>query len=201
MGSMVDANPGKEIPVSVSQSGIWFAQKLDPSATAFNLGQYCEIDGDLDLQIFEQAIRQVLGEAECLRAQFYEEDGKPRQVIAAEIEWSLPVTDLSSESDPFAAALAWMDADLARPIEIVGGEIFYYSIFRLAPRRFLWYTRYHHIAIDGFGGWTIAMRIAEIYSALVAGRDAGGSPFGPLEVLEEEERKYRSSERFARDKQ
>lgn len=121
---MGDANPGKEVPVSVSQSGIWFAQKLDPSVPAFNLGQYCEIDGDLDLQIFEQALRQVLGEAECLRARFYEEDGKPRQVIAASVEWSLPVTDLSHEPDPFASALAWMDVHLATPVEMDGGELF-----------------------------------------------------------------------------
>ena len=63
------------------QLGIWFAQKLNPSSPAYNIGEYVEIDGPLVLPLFERALRQVVAEAQSLRLQFSEQAGEPGQTV------------------------------------------------------------------------------------------------------------------------
>jgi nonribosomal peptide synthetase DhbF len=55
--------------------------------------------------------------------------------------------------------------------------------------------------MDGFTGGLFARRVAEIYTALAEGRSPEEGTFGPLALLLEEETAYRTSERFARDRE
>ena len=49
------APSGEAFALSSAQLGIWFAQKLDPEAPAYNIGEYVEIDGPVVLPLFERA--------------------------------------------------------------------------------------------------------------------------------------------------
>ncbi len=109
--------------MSSAQLGIWFAQAINPSSAAYNIGEYIEIDGPLVLPLFERALRQVVSEAETLRLRFSEQDGEPRQTVGPPPAWPFPIIDLSGEADPRAAAEAWMKADLARPVDLAGRSI------------------------------------------------------------------------------
>ena len=82
------APDGEALALSSAQLGIWFAQKLDPSSPAYNIGEYVEIDGPVVLPLFERALRQVVAEADTLRLRFSEEAGEPRQMVGANAAWS-----------------------------------------------------------------------------------------------------------------
>jgi len=56
--------------LSAAQLGIWFAQRLNPSTPAYNIGEYIEIHGSVDPILFERALRQVVAETDALRLQF-----------------------------------------------------------------------------------------------------------------------------------
>jgi hypothetical protein len=71
------------------------------------------------------------------------------------------------ESGPVSA-----DKLAARPL-------FGFAILRLSASRLLWYQRYRHIANDCFGGWLLARRAAEIYTALANGENVSQNPFVP----------------------
>ena len=158
--------------LSSAQLGIWFAQKLDPSSSAYNIGEYVEIDGPIVLPLFERALRQVVAEAQSLRLRFSEQAGEPVQLVGEPTAWPLPIVDVSGETDPRAAAETWMKADLARPVDPASGPLFGFALFKASATRFFWYARYHHIVLDGFGMWLVARRVAEVYSGLCAGRAA-----------------------------
>lgn len=64
-------------PLSGAQSGIWFAQQLDPDNPIFNTGEYIDIRGPVDPDRFETAVRQAVMEAEALHARF----GRIRTVL------------------------------------------------------------------------------------------------------------------------
>jgi len=191
---------GKAFALSSAQLGIWFAQKLNPASPAYNIGEYIEIDGAIDEALFERALAQVVAEADVLRIQIDEQSGEPRQVVGAAGAWSLPAIDVSRESDPRAAAEAWMQADMVRAVDLTCGPLFQFALFKASAAKFFWYARYHHIVMDGYGMWLVARRVAEIYSKLAAGRASHDDPLRPLVDLLDDDAGYRTSERVAQDR-
>src|SRR5262249_35163884 len=115
-------------------------------------------------------------------------------------DWSLSYLDVSDAPDPQAAAERWMKSDLAQPVDLIEGPLFTYALFRAAPDRFFWYSRYHHIVADGFTLALVARRVTHVYSALAAGQTAEPCTFGPMALLLEEDTEYRSSARFEQDR-
>ena len=194
------AQGGDARALSSAQLGIWFAQKIDPSSAAYNIGEYIEIEGPVVLPLFERALRQAVDEAQTLRLQISEQDGEPRQTVSAPLAFSLPIVDVSTEPDARAVAEAWMKDDLARPVDPARGPLFGFALFKVSAERFFWYARYHHIALDGFGMGLVARRVAEIYTALCAGQAAAGDAFGALAGLLDEDAAYRASEQVALDR-
>src|SRR5262245_8812228 len=186
--------------LSAAQLGIWFAQQLNPSSPAYNIGEYIEIHGSVDPVLFERALRQVVAETDALRVQIIEHAGDPRQLIGPPSSWSMPIIDVSAEPDARDAAESWMQADMAQPIEPTRGPLFGYALFKAADNRFYWYARYHHIVMDAFGMWLIARRVANVYTQLMIGRTTHDGSFGSLAVLLEEDAAYRASEQFAQDR-
>src|SRR5215471_363299 len=186
--------------LSTAQLGIWFAQQLNPSSPAYNIGEYLEIHGPVDAVSFERALRQVVTETEALRVQIIEHAGDPRQVIGPPPSWSMPIIDVSAGPDARAAAESWMQADLARPIDPTRGPLFGYALFKASDNRFFWYARYHHVVMDAFGMWLIARRVANVYTQLKIERTTRDGSFGSLAVLLEEDAAYRASKQFAQDR-
>ncbi|WP_327436534.1 amino acid adenylation domain-containing protein (plasmid) [Streptomyces sp. NBC_01201] len=188
-------------PLLGAQEGIWTGHQLDPSSPAYNTAEYVVIEGPVDVDHFEAALRRAVEETEALHCVFTaDEEGRPGQVDTAAPRWHLHTADLSEAPDPHAAALRWMDEDIARPVDLSHGPLFGHALFRLAFDRHLWYHRVHHIALDGFGLSLVARRVADLYTAFVAGTEPGPSGFGTLASVREEEAAYRTSEQFARDR-
>ena len=111
------------ILLSAPQLEIWLDQKINPSSHPYNFVEYIEINGPVDPQLFERALRQVVSETEALRVQITEYAGEPRQVVGATCAWSLPFFDLSAEIDARASAEAWMKADLKRAIDLIARAV------------------------------------------------------------------------------
>ena len=193
------------VALTAAQEGIWTGQEFDPDSPAFNTAEYVTIHGPVDTALFEQAVRTAVGETDVLSARFGEDDdendtGQAWQEIGDCPDWRMHVVDVADERDPVAAALAWMRADLAEPVDLRRGPVFGQALFRAGPELFLWYQRVHHIALDGFGLSLVARRVAEVYTALVEGTEPGPSGFGALADVVAEDLSYRESPRFAADR-
>src|ERR1700730_6754222 len=197
-GEIQENNP---LPLSDAQLGIWCAQAIDPSSPAYNLAEYLEIDGSIDATLFETALRQVVSETEALCVRFVSSADGPRQIIGAPPDWSMSFIDVSAAADPHAAAQRWMKADLARPTDLARGPFLSQALFKAAPDRFFWYSRYHHVVMDGFSFALVARRVADVYTVLAAGLAADAGTFGSLARLLEDEASYRASKRFGEDRQ
>ncbi|MDC6142545.1 non-ribosomal peptide synthetase DhbF [Bacillus subtilis] len=184
-----------------AQTGIWFAQQLDPDNPIYNTAEYIEINGPINIALFEEALRYVIKEAESLHVRFGENMDGPWQMINPSPDIQLHVIDVSSEPDPEKTALNWMKADLAKPVDLGYDPLFNEALFIAGPDRFFWYQRIHHIAIDGFGFSLIAQRVASTYTALIKGQTAKGRSFGSLQAILEEDTDYRGSEQYEKDRQ
>ncbi|MCC5466787.1 amino acid adenylation domain-containing protein [Pelosinus baikalensis] len=184
-----------------AQSGIWFAQQLEPENPIYNAGEYIEINGKIDLECFELALRQAVKETESLHVKFSVNEQGPWQVIRPSSDFPLHFFDVSTEEHPQQAAQMWMNDDLARSIDLRLDPLFCQALFKVASNRFFWYQRIHHIVMDGFGFSLISQRVASIYTALINNLAYDEGAFAPLRLVLEEDLSYRASENFLRDRQ
>lgn len=188
------------LPLTAAQSGMWFAQSLDPLSPAQNTAECLEIEGPLDPELFARALRRVTSEAEALRVRVEDSPEGPRQRVLASVELPLTTRDLRGAADADARAGEWMRADLAEPFDLTAGPLFRHALFRVGEERWLWYQRIHHLVMDGFGYSLLVRRTAEIYTALARGTEPGPRTFGSLADLVAEDEAYRSSEAFEADR-
>ncbi|MGW4912363.1 amino acid adenylation domain-containing protein [Streptomyces sp. NPDC004270] len=188
-------------PLLAAQEGIWTGQQLDADSPAYNTAEYVRVHGPVDTAVFDAALHHVVAETEALHATFVSDDsGHPWQLDTPAGDWHTHIADLTAGPDPGAAALAWMDQDMARPVDLTRGPVFGHALLRTAEDEYLWYHRVHHIALDGFGLSLVARRVAQVYTALMTGEPVPDSGFGTLESVRAEERAYRESARHAKDR-
>ncbi|WP_407554525.1 condensation domain-containing protein [Streptomyces sp. Pv4-95] len=192
------------LPLTTAQAGLWRRAALDPGSPALNSAECIEIHGPLDPVVFAEALHRTVGETDALRVRIEETPHGPRQLpLAIEAPghgFPLQIASLLDQGDPDAVAGAWMRDDLGDAFDLRTGPLFRHALFQVGERRWLWYQRVHRLALDGFGHALVTRRAAEIYSALVAGEEAGASPFGRLAGLVAEDAAYRTSEAYAADR-
>ncbi|MEV0296671.1 amino acid adenylation domain-containing protein, partial [Nocardia sp. NPDC050710] len=191
---------GEYFPLSPAQLGIWYAQHVDPQVP-INIAQYVDLHGDLDIDALAQASRAAAVEQGSGWLRIIERDGEPLQTIDMSQDSTLEYVDLRDAEDPEAAAAEWMRAEYSRPLNIVGDRLIRAAALRLADSRWFWYSRAHHIVLDGFGAMTFMSRIAELYSAAVNGEEPKPAKATDLRTLYEQEIAYRDSTRFQSDKE
>ncbi|MFY9827364.1 MAG: condensation domain-containing protein, partial [Rhodoplanes sp.] len=192
--------PENMFPLSAAQLGIWLDQQINLSSPRYNFGEYLEFNAPLNPALFEQALRHVVAETEALRVRIVDDGEEPRQAIDSSPHWSMPIIDFSAEPDWRTCAEAWMNADLAQPVDLSTGPLFGFALFKTSAEQFLWYARYHHIVMDGFSMGLVARRVAEIYTQLCAGQIPSRRAVGALATLLEDEANYRASEQYAKDR-
>ena len=188
------------LPLSQGQTSIWLAQMLDLRDPAFNVGECVEICGAIDKDLFEQALRRLVKEADALRLRVLETDDGPRQYYGDDDDWVMPFLDLSADGDPRAAAEAWMRLDMTRAFNLAEGPLFRFALLRVSADCYFWYAANHHIVNDGFGALILLRRVAELYSDLAGDRPADSESITSHAYLLEAERNYRQAEHFSRDR-
>ncbi len=190
--------PAGAFELSAAQKSIWFAQHAAGSVP-ITIAQYVAIDGDLDADLLTEAARHTARELGTAMIRFVAAEPVPYQVVDDTQRDELIRLDLRSESDPEAAAQEWMQDEYSTPIDIVRDRSIEVALIRVADRRHFLYARIHHIALDGFGAKTLVDRVAERYTAAVAGREPRPSKAVPLPEIVSDEQRYRQSSRFQLD--
>ncbi|TJZ79727.1 non-ribosomal peptide synthetase, partial [Rhodococcus oryzae] len=185
-------------PLSQAQLGMWYAQHVDPEVP-INIAQYVDVRGPLDAALLERAM--VIGSAEIETGylRLAEVDGRPYQVVDFSIEDHLRLADFRAHDDPERAAHEWMQAEYSRPMDLLSDRLITAAVLQIEDERYLWYSRVHHIALDGFGAMAYMTRTAELYSALLEGRELPRAKASTLRSIYESEVAYRDSTRFKVD--
>ncbi|AYF76324.1 amino acid adenylation domain-containing protein [Nocardia yunnanensis] len=188
----------RSFPLTPAQSGMWLAQQLDPAVPLLE-AQYIEMRGPLDVALLRRVAAQAGREFGSGVLRFVEVDGEPRQIVESGREPVIGFLDFRDRADPVSHALEWMRGDVAAPIDMLGELTGISTVIRVGESHHLWYTRAHHILIDGFGSVTMLYRVAELYNAAVRGQTAPPGTAASLWEVYEAERAYRESTRYAAD--
>ncbi len=146
-------------------------------------------------------MRRFIEEARILHFRFLETSSGPVQFEAGGDAFEPTFIDVSREDDPFAACWNAMQAESNRPYDVLSGRLFSQTLFKLGDQRHVWYQRYHHIVMDGASIPLATRRVAAIYTALMRQAPVPEADFGAIDLMMSGDRAYRSSPRYASDRQ
>ncbi len=154
----------------------------------------------MDIDLLETTSRVAAREFGSGFLRLVDHDGELYQLIDDTSDSGIRRFDLRAEDDPIVAAQQWMRREFSTPIDLLHDALAVSAILRVGDRHYHWYSRIHHIALDGYGAMNLVQRIAELYTAAVAGVEAP-----PLRVLDlaqivEIDAAYRNSDRFEADR-
>ncbi|MFI2230466.1 amino acid adenylation domain-containing protein [Nocardia testacea] len=200
----VDSSSSAEVsaepfPLTPAQTAMWYAQRIQPEIPLV-IAEYVEFHGDLDPGLLLYAIERFGVETEVGLQRIVQVDGVPHQVVDPTTRPGWARLDLRSEPDPHAAALAWMKKDVRTPVDVDHDPLVFNAVLRLGDRDYIWYSRVHHILVDGYAAMNALVRTAEIYTAYYESREPAVSRATPLAELYAGERQYRNSQRFTTDR-
>jgi hypothetical protein len=86
--------------------------------------------------------------------------------------------DFSDAGDPQAAALSWMQGQMACPIELAAFPLFEHAIVRVSTNEYYYFSRNHHIICDGFSFFFKINMVSRCYTELVGQNSALAVMFG-----------------------
>ncbi|WP_156623047.1 AMP-binding protein, partial [Mycobacterium sp. 1164966.3] len=188
----------RALPLTRAQLEIWLAQETNPLGTRWQLGLLVRIEGLVDREALDWAIRRAVSEAEPVRATFFEVDGQVFQKAVDYSDLEVAFYDVSSSSDPVHEAHQLASSIQRTPMPFTG-PLFNFALFQVRRDEFYLFWCAHHIVVDGSGIALIGQRIAAIYSAIVSGAPIPAAVFGSLQDLVDCERGYETSNAYVED--
>ena len=186
------------LPLTRGQLDIWLAQEIGGSDAEWQLSQFVIIEGTVERDVLDYAIRQLVQEAEPIRAAVFEADGQVYQRPIEHPNFDIRFYDLTSSADPAAEAYSVASSMLGTPMPF-SGPLFKFALLQTRTDQFYLFMSCHHVVVDGFGLSLIGNRIAAIYSAVVSGTPVAAPPFGSLRDLVASEIEYEASSDYLED--
>jgi amino acid adenylation domain-containing protein/non-ribosomal peptide synthase protein (TIGR01720 family) len=170
----------ESFPLSFAQQRLWFLNNFEPESPEYNIPQAFRIEGDLDPEVMQRALREIVRRHETLRTTFRSVEGAPEQILAQVIDMEVPFLDARKRAtDAWAEAMRLAAADAKEPFDLTLGPLMRARLFRTGERQYLLYYNVHHIAYDGWSQGIFARELAAIYDAFAAGEP---SPLPELPV-------------------
>ncbi len=188
----------RTLPLTRGQLDIWFAEETGRFGAKWQLGLLGRIEGALEPGLLELAVRQVVREAEPLRAAFFEVDGQVFQKVVDYPDVELARYDLMGSQDPARDAYRLASSIQRTPMPL-SGPLFKFALLQTRVDEFYLFVCCHHIVIDGIGIALICHRIAAVYSAIATGASVPPAFFGSLSDLIDCELEYEASTDYLDD--
>ncbi len=168
-------------PLSFAQQRLWFLDQLEPGNAAYNVAAAVRLHGPLDLAAFRQSLNEIVSRHESLRTTFANVDGRPLQVITAQLNLHVPLTDLSevAEDQREAEVLRRAQVEAQQGFDLTRGPLIRAQVLRLHADEHVVLLTMHHIVSDGWSTAIFINELAALYDAFLTGQP---SPLSALPI-------------------
>ncbi|MBB5885122.1 amino acid adenylation domain-containing protein [Xanthomonas sp. LMG 8992] len=139
-----------------------------------NIGGYQVYRGELDLGRFRHARTRLLQENDAYRLRFREIEGRCTPFLSDQRQTELRIVDIATAT----AALAWIEERMATAFTDIASDVFEDALLRLASDEHWYFSKAHHLIMDG---WGFALQMRRFLGMYAASGEAGpeGVPAHP----------------------
>lgn len=184
-----------------NQRDVWYDQLAHHDSPVYNIGGYLRIEGEIDVELFKKAFKQLVLEHDVFRISVYQENENLLQTVRHESTLKLEFFDVSDEKEPEIAAVQWINNTFQQPFMLAkDNELIQFALIKAKQNLYYLSTKYHHIISDG---WSVTLAgncfLAEYYSALLENRPSKNPTSQHYASYVQQEQEYLNSEVYQRD--
>jgi acyl carrier protein len=166
---VASASRGDEIPLSAAQEQYWFFGELVPDQPVHNVPHALMLEGELDVESLERALRELVLRHEVLRTRFAVVEGRPRQVIDATAAIDIREVALGAGTDDGHELVRLVREEVRRPFDLAAAPLLRVLLIARSPVRHILLVTMHHIIIDGWSVQILLHELAGLYKAFHEG--------------------------------
>lgn len=170
---IVPASRSGDIPLSFSQSRLWFLDNLIPNNPFYNVPAAIQLTGPVQKDLLEQTVNEIVKRHEALRTTFSIGEAGPIQVIHPAVTIPIPLVELrelsEAKQEQAVQQLAIEEAQLT--FNLTEGPLLRVKLLQLSAEKHILLLTTHHIVSDAWSMEVLIRETATIYRAL-----SNGSP-------------------------
>ncbi|WP_082548387.1 non-ribosomal peptide synthetase [Massilia sp. Root335] len=177
-------------PLSASQTAIFLDQAIHKTVPLYNIGGYVQLTEDVDIEAFTAAFERESALHDALQLRFGQIDGQLRQWVEPG-KPVLQLLDVSAETAPADAALAWLDRTFQHVFRLDREALQVSALIKVGPRESWYCSVAHHLVIDG---WGFGLWVKRLMASYLAGTRRGNATPPPAMTF-----MHSVAERLAKD--
>ncbi|HIK07101.1 MAG TPA: amino acid adenylation domain-containing protein [Trichormus sp. M33_DOE_039] len=170
-----------KILLSFAQQRLWMLAQIEPENPSYNVAATLRLTGDVNVDVLTQSLQEIIQRHEVLRTSFVNVDGQGIAIIATEINFHIPVVDLSflppSQQKKLVQELAREESQ--QPFNLEISPLLRSKLLYLNTHEYILLLTMHHIITDG---WSINVFAQEMVSIYQAFSQKQPSPLTPLKI-------------------
>ena len=186
--------------LTMNQLLVWSGQKLQRDVPIYNIAGVCTLRGEIDPVHFREAFHKLVASCDALRTVVHEVDGIPVQSVLAEMPAPVEMLNWSDQPDASHRVEAWA-RQRCQGLFDIASRMFDCALVKTAPCEYAWYFCHHHLITDGWSYMLILRQMSDFYERSVRGELDAVQALPSFQEYVAQERQYRKSPRFAKDKQ
>uniref|UniRef100_A0A486XMR9 Non-ribosomal peptide synthase n=1 Tax=Rheinheimera sp. BAL341 TaxID=1708203 RepID=A0A486XMR9_9GAMM len=169
-------------PLSFAQERLWFLEQFEGPSSTYHLQGTFKIYGFLDHLLLQKSLRNIIQRHHILRTSFHEIDGRAVQKIHEDIQFDIPVVDISNsrEKDHAAIIKQRLSEEVKKPFDLTCPPLIKMLLFRMTPTEHLLFYKKHHLVTDGWSFSIFAKELKTHYEILRRGIEQSLPPL-PLQ--------------------
>nr|P0C064.2 RecName: Full=Gramicidin S synthase 2; AltName: Full=Gramicidin S synthase II; Includes: RecName: Full=ATP-dependent proline adenylase; Short=ProA; AltName: Full=Proline activase; Includes: RecName: Full=ATP-dependent valine adenylase; Short=ValA; AltName: Full=Valine activase; Includes: RecName: Full=ATP-dependent ornithine adenylase; Short=OrnA; AltName: Full=Ornithine activase; Includes: RecName: Full=ATP-dependent leucine adenylase; Short=LeuA; AltName: Full=Leucine activase [Brevibacillus b len=149
--------PQDYYPVSSAQKRMYILYEFEGAGITYNVPNVMFIEGKLDYQRFEYAIKSLINRHEALRTSFYSLNGEPVQRVHQNVELQIAYSEAKEDE------IEQIVESFVQPFDLEIAPALRVGLVKLASDRHLFLMDMHHIISDGVSMQIITKEIADLY--------------------------------------
>ncbi|RAP29427.1 Bacitracin synthetase 3 (BA3) [Brevibacillus laterosporus] len=130
-------------PVSSAQKRMYILHQLNEDSVSYNMPGALIIEGNLDTQRFEYAMKSIVNRHEALRTSFHSVNGEPSQKVHLDV--NLQMIRMDSTEDQIEQIVK----DFIKPFDLSAAPLLRVGLVTLEEQKHLFIMDIHHIISDG----------------------------------------------------
>ena len=181
----VERIENEPVITSYAQQRLWFIDQLQGGSAEYNMPMALQVEGRLDVDKVEQAIKRILDRHEPLRTVFKSEGDNVYQIIQEDYDFKVSQHDLRQldEVEQQEQVKALISADIHQSFDLSRDLMVRVAYIQLSTdgsdAKDVILFNMHHIASDGWSMGILYKEFVTQYEALLSGES---DPLAPLEI-------------------